>query len=173
MSARGSAGRSAPMGNRGSVPFPTTAMPPRWWVNHGHKMEVAEGGPKENELVLINGEVARLVITRSKSGPQRYELAWNVHHACGHTEGHVRLDSGDLLLAFGLIDGKRPGHSVFPHAPETPDADAEGAYFRRGNYLNIPHPGTGLQGDPNISVFLTSEIKRAVKELIGQTALAF
>ncbi len=45
------------------------------------------------------------------------------------------------------------------------DAACAGAYFRVGKYLNIPNPGIAYSGDPNLSVYITQEMKGALQEL--------
>jgi hypothetical protein len=46
------------------------------------------------------------------------------------------------------------------------DSAAQGFYIRWRNCLNIPCPGTGHDGDPNISVTLSDDIKEAVRQLL-------
>lgn len=42
----------------------------------------------------------------------------------------------------------------------------QGAFIRYGNFLNIPSPGTGHDGDPNISILIDGPIRRAVRQLL-------
>ncbi len=39
-------------------------------------------------------------------------------------------------------------------------------FIRWGNFLNIPCPGTGHDGDPNVSIYVTDEIREAVRKLL-------
>ena len=44
----------------------------------------------------------------------------------------------------------------------------QGVFLRYEYFLNIPGPGTGNDGNPNISVELDDGIKNAVRQLLGE-----
>lgn len=149
---------------------------PKWWSTKGGKMEI--GGlilqqGHEPILNITNGSVARVTITR-RSRRADYNVDCEIKHCDGsQTSGTVLMDRSDLAKAFGLVNGFGEGGPALTY-PELgygyPDAAAQGKYFRIKDYLNIPHPGTGLQGDPNISVEITPEIKSAIQSFLDFTA---
>ena len=152
--------------SRHLAPFPSASQP-SWLVGHGIKMEVHEKGLG---TLTLKGSVARLEIVSfgPKAGPHEYKVAWNVTHVDGYTSGSVNMNRDDVARAFGIVNGMGDGGGAL-RAPDGKEihAAAQGLYFRRSRYLNIPHPGTGRQGDPNISVYVTDEIRKAVFELIS------
>lgn len=44
----------------------------------------------------------------------------------------------------------------------------QGIFIRWRDFMNIPGPGTGGDGDANISVMITGEIKEAIKTILGE-----
>lgn len=127
---------------------------PVWFNIHGMNMKI-QGSLKEH-IVSIGNNSAKIVITKSSSG---YIVEWGI----GHTTKtpikeimHARSWFGDddLAEAFGL--NREYVFSIFI-----------GKFVRRGNFLNVSCPGSGDDGDPNISIYLTSEIKRAISRLLS------
>ena len=75
-----------------------------------------------------------------------------------------------LRVMFGLDnDFVTPGHSQWLIKEYEADVAEQTLFIRKGNYLNIPCPGTAHDGDPNVSIELDDEIKEKVKELISES----
>lgn len=92
-------------------------------------------------------------------------------------EGIYQNFEWDLEKSNGLLE-KYLDSSVVPHPLaknypaiyKDPDNWARpGAFIRQGRYLNIPGPGTGLIGDPNISIRLKPEIVAAVSKMLHKS----
>ena len=100
---------------------------------------------------------------------QGFYLAWVLgsDEKIDAVKGRVLLTLSEMQSAFGFTDVcdtrfvpliKRFGGCCA----------SQGRFIRWQNYLNIPCPGTGRDGDPNISIELTPEIKAAVQELLDR-----
>ena len=136
-----------------------------WWHAHGNKMvPTFQQGPN----LVIKGSVASLNI-RGAGDPDtcsRWSLEWNITHAdLSQVHGEVYFDRNELPSAFGL---QKDRGDEFVLGLFDADSAKQGKYIRRGNLLNIPGPGTAYDGDPNISIFLDDEIKKAVTGLLDQ-----
>ncbi|OGZ68876.1 MAG: hypothetical protein A3D44_04310 [Candidatus Staskawiczbacteria bacterium RIFCSPHIGHO2_02_FULL_42_22] len=144
---------------------------PDWFHHHGMKMYAGRLN-REQKSLRISGSAAFLGILPAESAVfDGWLVTWRVVYSRNErTEGQVFFTTEELAAAFGLapITGssddwliERYGaHSAF-----------QGKYisWRRddGNvYLNIPCPGTGHDGDPNISIEVSPEMSNVVKELL-------
>jgi hypothetical protein len=125
-------------------------------------MTVENFNRETNQLVL-SGSVARLYISHVFGSQKEWAVDWEITEPNGKVVGSTIFSNTDLALAFDIISG-------FNHEELAKRYDAEsasqGRYIRWKRYLNIPCPGTGLDGDPNISIWLSEPIKNAVKELL-------
>lgn len=73
-----------------------------------------------------------------------------------------------VAAAFGLTDYlpmQLPGDFLLEKYGG--DVACQFLFIRWQDYLNIPGPGTGHDGDPNISIKLTDEIKEAIRALLA------
>lgn len=80
--------------------------------------------------------------------------------------GQVEMDSCQLAAAFGLSDESGDFGDWLIERYRADSAEQR-LWIRYGNQLNIPGPGTGHDGDPNISIELDGDIKKAVVAIIG------
>lgn len=134
---------------------------PIWWHHHGIKLSVMT--KVKNELIL-ESSAAKLSISFLKKN--HWEVCWEVGQVGGQgSEGTVILSSKELREAFdyGLTPVKAEDF-LFTRYGAT--AGRQGKFIRTDRFLNIPCPGTGNDGDPNISILITTEIKEAVKKLL-------
>lgn len=137
---------------------------PVWWHHHATKMRVVAFGLCKDVLV-IQGSVAELVITRKGAS---WLVTWKVVQGPEqHTIGQALFSDIDLLVAFGLrlgIDNSRCSRWLIERYGGT--AARQGKYIRYKNHLNIPCPGTGHDGDPNISIDVDEGMQEAVRQLV-------
>ncbi len=143
---------------------------PIWWHNHGWKLQIKDFF--KEQLLILKSNAALLRITNGQVGiPQikgwivEWEVVW-----CYPVEELARgrriFSTQDLKAAFGL--------DINPHTfgqqhilDEFGGTCAnQGLYIRWDKYLNIPGPGTGHDGDANISIEITREIKEAIWTLL-------
>jgi hypothetical protein len=136
---------------------------PDWFHHHGLKMGIKGKPlcPGLQEEVVIGTNVAELKI-RPGVILGEYRLSWKIITDSGSVEGEIALTKGSLANAFALL---YPG-KILKEEVTHEEVRVQGTFVRRGRFLNIPMPGTGLDGDPNVSIFITKEIQQFVSELL-------
>lgn len=153
-------------------------MSPSWWSAKGINMKVDGVVLERGKHPIVNiaiGSAARVFICQCDSRRGDFDVQYHINHCDGsHSSGSIVMSRADLARAFGLINGYGVGFShsgagLLEMGYEL-DAASQGKYVRLGNYLNIPHPGTGLVGDPNVSVQIKAEMKSAIQALLDFTA---
>jgi len=134
---------------------------PSWYHHHGLKMQVREFCEEKGYLAIANNTAA-VIIDRNRettvsNADRNYHVSWQIIHWMSNdkTTGELTFSEDDLSVAFRLTEKN-----------SDLEQECEGKYFRFKNYLNIPCPGTGDDGDPNISIYLSREIKNAVRKFI-------
>lgn len=142
---------------------------PVWYHHHGRKMMLQEN-ESDRDKVVIKGSAAELNITHLEELDYRGRERWNVEWMVGQSpeekvQGSRVFSERELLSAFGFENTTDPC-SVWMIQRYGGSTASQGKFIRFDNYLNIPHPGTGHDGDPNVSIELDDEIKEAVKKLL-------
>ncbi|MEK7080275.1 MAG: hypothetical protein AAB777_01990, partial [Patescibacteria group bacterium] len=140
---------------------------PEWWHHHGIKIRVTY---KDAKAITMEGSAARLIIWLANPGTKcPWSVEWRVIHSqTEQVNGVVRFSVEELLTAFGTSVIIQPSHSQWMVDVYGAECAFQGKYIRTGDFLNIPCPGTGHDGDPNISIELDDEIRDAVGQLIGK-----
>lgn len=149
---------------------------PVWCHQHAIKMQL-DRKPILSHLVSVSNNAANLVINHLPGVGEeaRWLMQWNIQHkGASKVSGQVIVSEPELLVAFGLISPEQVDLPLHEGMMKQYGAEAavQEAFIRQRNFLNIPGPGTGHDGDPNISIGLTDEIKEAVQNLVerfGQT----
>ncbi len=142
----------------------------QWWNTNGSFMGVEKFDPKKKELVIGSGSIAHLTIKPS-SRDGLWAVQWYILHKYyggddrnDEVRGQVHMNGTELRAAFGLPGGVIGNGKLAKHFGA--DVMVQGLFIRQSHYLNIPMPGSTLQGDPNISIFVHPEIKVAVEKLL-------
>ncbi|HTX86917.1 MAG TPA: hypothetical protein VMC41_02550 [Candidatus Nanoarchaeia archaeon] len=145
---------------------------PIWWHHHGQKIEVFQ---ETKECLILKGSAASLTIQKAERKFPDLEDFWLIDWEviqCRPTEEIVKgrrlFTTENLKNAFGLTDGSGTHDGGWLIKRYGADAAEQMNYIRWGNYLNIPCPGTGNDGDPNISIEIDDEIQKAIARLIVQ-----
>jgi len=142
--------------------------PPAWFNRHGAEMHFFDLRP-ESKTLIIKGSAAHLMIRPADPGnygPDRWWLIWEIRFFLRqHAAGEIAVLTEALRRAFGLTDGADESGKWLVDRYGGDSAE-QCCYIRQGNHLNIPGPGTGHDGDPNISIFLEDDIKNAVRQLL-------
>lgn len=136
---------------------------PIWWHHHGSKIAVVS---TDVNTVGLQGSAASLLLIQE--GFHRHWLVkWRIQHY-GELLGSAVFTDEELRRAFNLPVDHHPHFQIFPVMGERYGADdgIPGKFIRWKEYLNIPGPGTGWDGDPNISIKLTPEITNAVQQVL-------
>jgi hypothetical protein len=143
---------------------------PVWYHHHGRKMKVVEFNEKERRLVIEGG--AKITIrpgTEVQEGGDGWVVDWEVIQHVAYDEavrGRRQFDNEQLAAAFGLSEksgyfGQWMIDQYGAHSAE------QGLYIRWKRFLNIPCPGTGHDGDPNVSIDIDDEMRDAVRKLLA------
>lgn len=139
---------------------------PTWWISHGTKMRINKTKGTLNSVV-IEGSAAEVIITRAPG------KGWFVDYKIKHGEycqsdGRVWMNDSELAAAFGLKDDvERLSDWMIERFGGT--VAKQRKFLRYKEFLNIPAPGSGYQGDPNVSLKLYPETISAVKDLLSPT----
>lgn len=100
----------------------------------------------------------------------KYTLSWHISHKGGldpaFTAGAIETNSLELRRMFCLDDGVEEADRWMTRQYRGTTA-VQGKYLRQDRYLNIPGPGTGRDGDANISVFVSDGIMKSVRDLLA------
>lgn len=141
--------------------------PPRWWHSHGNKLRLTDGIARQWQT--IESSAAKLIVTRYKSV---WRLQWQISHAGAKSQGEATVSTIGLKLMFGLQVSRKDLATSMPCHWMVEDYGAEFGsqrlFIRWGRYLNLPHPGTRHDGDPNLSLYVTEEIQEAIWALINE-----
>jgi hypothetical protein len=134
---------------------------PVWFHHHGHKMKNVRIDDNRHLAIWSHHDIA---VEISKVD-QQYLVCWKIKHILGWATGTVSYTVDELRSAFGLSEdsGDFGGWLIDRFGA---DVAEQGKFIRWKDFLNIPCPGTGNDGDPNLSIELSDEIKDAVEELL-------
>ncbi len=145
---------------------------PEWWHHHGIKMRLKSIDHQQKQLV-ISGSAATVIIRKAPSvNPQTKEgwfVDWEVEHYVPYgikAQGRCHFTDEDLGIAFGLMVSPIPDERIVDQYGIV--SFRQGKYIRLNNFLNIPCPGTGHDGDPNVSIELDEEIREAILKLLHE-----
>lgn len=147
----------------------------KWWNMKGAFMIVAKLDLQKSRLVIENEDIARLTISENKIFFEENEKEWTVEWYILHSfrggpdlntyvNGRVVMNEKELRAAFNLPGGVIGNGQLAKYFGA--DVMVQGLFIRQRHYLNIPMPGSTLQGDPNISLFVHPETKVAVEKLL-------
>lgn len=163
---------------------------PRWFHPFGFNMYIRPGESHLHELswsdgfrkLVIATEVspleeiseiisAVLMIERSLiTNDYHWVLVWELSYGLFDVYGRIAMFwERELLKAFchrPAVVEDETGNSQRLIRRFGGNAVHDGKFIRWNRFLNIPGPGTGDDRNPNISIYITEEIEKAVVELI-------
>lgn len=143
---------------------------PTWSHVHGFKMRIKQLDI-ENKILVIAASAARVVFTMTPglfSGVDGWLVEWEIVQSTLYNlgvKGRTKFTNEDLKAAFGLFD--HDDVSSWLIKQYRVQAANQGRFIRFEEFLNIPGPGTGHDGDPNISIFVDEEMQNAIRLLVG------
>ena len=138
---------------------------PDWWHKHGSKMRLQTTNANP-DIILIAGSAASVTVSRHDRH-QLWAVGWEIVQSQREkSQGLTLMDDNDLQRAFGLRHdlGSNGEWMVKRYGGTTA---SQGNFHRWQRFLNIPHPGTGLDGDLNVSVELNDATQQAIRQIIG------
>lgn len=137
--------------------------------SHGTKIRLKDIN-KATGIIHLASSAAFLTIERIYSDckfTSTYLISWKIINSQSEQiTGKILMDEKHLKLAFGLDDDYEELGSWWLIEIYGGTVAYQGCYIRWKNWLNIPCPGTGHDGDPNITIEIDNGIKNAVKKLI-------
>lgn len=140
---------------------------PEWHHHHGAKMRVRSTSVADPPVwVIMASEVAHLLVQR-KEGFPGWSIAWNIRHADGNAQGVVSVNNDELAALFGLETPETEETSRWLVMRYGADWAKQGLGIRYRDWLTLPCPGTGHDGDPNISIDLDDEVRTAIGTLLA------
>jgi hypothetical protein len=143
------------------------AIGPIWWNNHGDKMRIVETESKEGSVVVIRASAAEVVIQKINS--DAFEVSYWINNGWrGEISGLIKMNRVMLTAAFCVSDdlGEEGEYSQWLLDKYGGTVAKQGIFIRWKPFLNIPGPGTGSDGDANVSMEVLDEIKQAVGGLL-------
>ena len=148
---------------------------PSWWHHHGDKMHLT-GLSDDGQSFVLEGSAARLEVayTELSETCKGFFVRWEVRLSRDEkVNGTVFFTPETLRAAFCLSDI----HSMSEHCPWLireygATVAYQARFIRWKQYLNIPHPGTGHDGDPNISIEIDARMQDAVLKLLQRCELS-
>jgi len=153
---------------------------PNWWHGHGSKIS---SGPSESgqDFLIWRASAATLIIRWILvDDGHNWQIEWQiVWSAEAQVKGVIVIDLEKLKVMFGLqshfTKSKDIQHANWLVAQVGGTTGRQGAFIRwdppwihTGSFLNIPHPGFGHDGDPNLSVSVDEEMRQAIATFINQ-----
>jgi hypothetical protein len=140
---------------------------PIWWNLNGMKMEKIKF--RNGKSLTIENSVAKVTIARKHLMHWGWGIRWSIEHEykCT-TSGNLIFIDQQLASAFGLCNNPVYNDSEELIKRYGAEVAAKGLYIRWKDYLNLPCPGTGFDGDPNLSIYLSHEIRMTVKEMLEE-----
>jgi len=149
---------------------------PEWFHHHGMKMSVVAPSSLNKPAVTIASNAAKVIIKEAFEGRPKEKREWFVNWEVARfrpydevVRGRRVFSSEELAAAFGITtdSGDHGQWLIDRYGGESAEQEL---YIRYGDFLNIPCPGTGNDGDPNVSIFITDEIRDAVFNLLEAAA---
>lgn len=161
-----------------SLTMRTPQGAPHWFHQRGLKVRLDIEKSVRGLQVVISASAAILSIvqkwTSSDHSAPTILLSWEIHHSREEmTLGTRVVSEVDLRAMFDCAqstDGSDPSTCYEWAQHYEGDVGRPGKFLRIKNYLNIPGPGIGRDGDPNISIEIDDEMRRAVCALIEHSS---
>ena len=147
------------------------------WFNQGGIKMFAKEPSKDSVRIANKTGTATISIKKicdpDLEGGFLWQLEWEIIFRSrfdGKSEGTAFFTEKELLDSFGLArcgskkqDIKLQG---FRDISGGKDIEVENKFFRSGRLLCIPHKGTGIRNEPNLSIYLSMEIRAQILKLL-------
>lgn len=122
---------------------------PSWWHPAGTKVRIVKVSYPLS--IFLKSALASLTILKAIGVPGNYwYLDWDITGSTNAVKGRVVVTGEQLLTLF-----KRKGSAVI-----------QGVGVREKSCLNVPCPGTGNDGDPNISILVSARAEQVIRRFV-------
>lgn len=135
-------------------------MHPSWYHCNGGKISqigINSANSPTRKVLILGSKTVGIKIHRDPQGTG-YLIKYEIHHPSDTptTWGKISMSEIEIQKAFGL-SGECNGEDE-QMVPEK--------FIRQGRYLSIPGPGTGNDGDPNVSIYLDEALVSNVRAFL-------
>ncbi len=142
---------------------------PIWWHHHGMKIRkvgINHANSPKNKTLLLESNAVKIKISPGSS-PETWIVEYEITHSPSTwSKGQVWMASDHLKEAFWFTNTcNAHGQGMIDQFGG--DTAHQGKYIRYASYLNIPGPGTGHDGDPNVSVKVDDDIQDGIQWLMN------
>jgi len=140
---------------------------PVWWHHHGTKMKFQKMDSIEGKWVVIRGSAAEVRVM--KITDNQFIVKYRIDHgALTEIQGLIGMDKPELTAAFlgvpHVDEYDRYSQWLLERFGGT--VARQRGFIRWNSFLNIPGPGTGHDGDANVSIKIDTEIAEAIFGLV-------
>lgn len=137
---------------------------PNWWHSYG-RLVSRTLERQESELTFSSG-AAHIKIGRSSTPRNMFEVRWIIFtKGQGRVDGFRVFNKKEMVSAFNIAGECGTSDTEFAGRYDA-DVGIPGYFIRKDDYLNIPCPGTGIGGDPNISIKITQVMRDQITKFI-------
>lgn len=140
---------------------------PEWWHHHGNKTRVTVDNSNTVTIAGSAAEITIVAVNGNAPNTTDFSVEWKVILTQGQMATGTRIFGyEELAAAFGITNDSGDHGQWLIDRYGGQSAEQGLLYIRWRNFLNVPCPGTGLDGDPNISILITDEIKSAILDML-------
>lgn len=139
---------------RRRVPALVGDLYPKWYHPRGDKVRV-ENLDMRRHVLELGSRAVQVRITRMVStSNERWIVEWKIRFSqrLDYSQGRLVMSRQLLRRIFGLDGNGEQERSTWLLDRYGADAGEPGFFLRWGDYVNIPGPGTGHDGDANVSI---------------------
>ena len=157
-----------------STPSVNIAHYPTWYHPGGDKVLIKghHGITTRNRELVIGSNSLNMTIAKNLHAQDKGRCEWLIKYKMSHAlirtylEGLIIMTTQDLETAFGLSGDcdADDGQGILDVCGG--DVAKEGKYIRYGEFLNIPGPGHGWDGDANVSIRVGKDLKIRLQEFM-------
>jgi hypothetical protein len=146
-------------------------LTPVWWNQRGAHMRLDRVDP--TRLVIQNeSKTAQLTINPTLD---KWRVSLRLQHGPGwQMATTLLLSTEEVRAAFALSNTPTEGTAALQHICKFSGGECDtgefGKFVRWDYFLNLPCAGTGEDGDPNLSLYLSPEIVAAVDQFLQRQA---
>lgn len=146
------------------------ASAPPWFHHHGQKVSLITEKQGSRYFHLGATAVQVRITPYARTADEGWYVEWEIRFALHEwTRGQIVLASDQLATAFGLQGScERMSRELMGLYPGS--VAVQGRFIRVGPFLNIPGPGTGHDGDPNVSIEIDEQMQQAIRMLLEHRA---
>jgi len=139
-----------------------TGKHPEWWNASGGANYVSSTTVMPGEITITTGS-CHLKVTRA--GRVRWLMFGKGGRQRNGVQGIRTFKKEELLTALDKTDHKGLTDEIYAKRFSA-ELALPGLFIRSGNFLNIPGPGTGYDGDANISIYLNEALRASLTRFL-------